>query len=92
MTQRWEGRDLLLELRIQPRASRDELVPAEPRPRLRLRAPAIDGRANEAAIAWLASTFGVPRSHVVLERGARSRDKLFRIRAPALMPPAIMKG
>ena len=85
----WDGPDLLIELRVQPRAARDELVPAQPRPRLRLRAPAVDGRANDAAIAWLAEACGVARSHVALVRGHRSRDKLFRIRAPVRLPAAL---
>jgi hypothetical protein len=85
----WDGADLLLELRVQARAARDELVAAQPRPRLRLRAPAVEGRANEAAIAWLADAFGVARSQVALLRGHRSRDKLFRIHAPARLPAAL---
>jgi uncharacterized protein len=83
---RWEGGDLLLDLRVQPRAARDELVAGASGPRLRVRAPAVDDRANVAAIAWLAQAFGVARSQVALERGQRSREKRFRIRAPARLP------
>lgn len=84
----WDGDDLVLEVRVQPRASQDELVPATDGVRLRLRAPAVEGRANEAAIAWLADACGVARSRVALEQGARGRTKRFRIRAPTRLPPA----
>ena len=86
---RWSGCDLHLELRIQPRAARDELVASLPRPRLRVQAPATDDRANRAAIEWLARTFGVAKSSVELVRGRRGRDKQFRIRAPAHIPPEL---
>lgn len=86
MGYRWDGEDLLLELRVQPRAARDELVDAASHPRLRLRAPAVDDRANLAAIEWLAGAFGVSRARVAIVRGQRGRDKVFRIHAPACMP------
>jgi uncharacterized protein (TIGR00251 family) len=86
MSGRWDGADLLLELRVQPRAAQDELVDAQPRPRLRVRAPAVDDRANLAAIEWLAEAFGVAKAQVAIVRGQRGRDKLFRIHAPARVP------
>ena len=46
---------------------------------LTLNAPAIDGKANKAAVEFLSSFFGVPRSAVVLVRGERSRHKKFQI-------------
>jgi uncharacterized protein (TIGR00251 family) len=43
--------------------------------RVRLAAPALEGRANEALIAWLADQLGVSRRDVVLKQGASSRRK-----------------
>lgn len=43
---------------------------------VRVRAPAIDGRANEAVLALLAEQLGLRRSRVCLIRGATSRRKL----------------
>lgn len=43
------------------------------------KAPAIEGRANAAAIKLLAKYFGVPQSGVKLVRGATSRRKVFNI-------------
>lgn len=49
--------------------------------RVRLKALPIEGRANEALIAWAASTLGVPRSAVELVRGHTARRKHLRIAA-----------
>lgn len=43
------------------------------------KAPAIEGRANVAAIKLLAKYFGVPQSRVKLVRGAMSKYKVFDI-------------
>jgi uncharacterized protein (TIGR00251 family) len=43
--------------------------------RVRLAAPPIDGRANEALVAWLAKSLGVPRRGVELLRGESGRRK-----------------
>ncbi|QSB17199.1 DUF167 domain-containing protein [Natronosporangium hydrolyticum] len=45
-------------------------------------APAVDGRATEAARRALAAALKVRRSAVVLRRGAASRDKLFAVTSP----------
>lgn len=41
--------------------------------------PPADGKANAAVIAALASYLDVPKSRIVLIRGATSRDKVFMI-------------
>jgi uncharacterized protein len=46
---------------------------------LRLTAPAAQGKANRAAVEFLARFVGVPRSSVLLERGESSRHKIFQI-------------
>lgn len=43
------------------------------------KAPAIEGRANLAAVKLLAKHFGVPSSKVKLLRGATSKYKVFEI-------------
>ena len=50
--------------------------------RVRLAAPAIEGRANDALIAWLADELGVPRRIVTLRHGATSRRKRLEIAVP----------
>jgi uncharacterized protein (TIGR00251 family) len=46
---------------------------------LRLNAPALEGRANKAAIEFIAAHLGVPRSYVTLLTGEKSRHKIFEI-------------
>lgn len=43
--------------------------------KIALQAPAVDGKANKALVAFLASLAGIPKSHVTILRGDRSRDK-----------------
>ena len=43
------------------------------------KAPAIEGRANAAAIKLLAKYFGVAQSGVRLARGARAKHKVFEV-------------
>jgi hypothetical protein len=49
---------------------------------VRVGAPAVDGRATEAALAAVAAAFGVPRRAVRLVTGATSRDKVVEIDTP----------
>lgn len=78
---RRDGRDLVLEVRVQPRASRSELAGLHgDRVRVRLQAPPVDGRANAALVEFLAEAFGVPRARVIIEHGLAGRDKRVRIR------------
>jgi uncharacterized protein (TIGR00251 family) len=46
-----------------------------------VRAPAVDGKANEAVRRALAEAFGVRRQRVAIVRGERVRDKIVEIAA-----------
>lgn len=82
--------DLLLELRIQPRASDSGFAGRfGDRVRVRLKAPPVDGRANEALVEFLAREFGVPKSAVTIERGHGSRDKRVRLSGVESLPPTL---
>ena len=84
---RWDGDDLVLELRVQPRASADQIVGVVgDRLRVRVTAPPVDDAANRRVIALLAKEFGVARSRVALIAGAASREKRVRVAAPARLP------
>ncbi|MBL8305450.1 MAG: DUF167 domain-containing protein [Rubrivivax sp.] len=50
--------------------------------RVRLTAPPVDGKANDALMAWLAAELHLPRRGVRLERGASARRKLLALDAP----------
>ncbi len=51
--------------------------------RVRLAAPPVDGKANEALIAWVAESLGLPRRAVSLVRGQASRRKWLSLDGPA---------
>jgi len=70
----------VVEIRVQPRASRDELVARPEALALRLTAPPVEGAANLAACRFLAKLLDVPRSRVILDGGETSRTKRIRIR------------
>ena len=52
---------------------------ADGRLRLRLAAPALEGKANAELIRLVAKTLGVPRRRVDLATGATGRRKLLRV-------------
>lgn len=47
--------------------------------KIKLQAPAIEGKANSALRRFLAEKLSIPQRAIVLERGERSRDKVLRI-------------
>jgi uncharacterized protein (TIGR00251 family) len=57
--------------------------------KIRLAAPAVEGRANDALVAFLAASFGVPRRNVTLVRGETGRRKTLRIASPAARPDRV---
>ena len=69
-----------LSVRVIPNAKKDEFAGyREGELILRLNAPAIEGKANKAAVEFVSKFFGVPRSSVLLVRGERSRHNIFQI-------------
>jgi hypothetical protein len=87
---RRDGDDLLLEVRVQPRASRTEFAGAfGDRLRVRLQAPPVDGRANTALVEFLAEAFEVPRARVTIEHGLSGRDKRVRVRGVGVVAPQL---
>jgi uncharacterized protein (TIGR00251 family) len=47
--------------------------------KIKLRAPAVEGKANAALVRFLADQMKLPRHAIVLQSAQRSRDKLLRI-------------
>lgn len=86
---RWDGVDLVLNVRVQPRAARDAFAPEPERLRVRITAPPVDGAANAHLLRFVAGEFGVAPSGVSLLRGRTGREKVLRIAAPASMPAAL---
>ena len=47
--------------------------------KIKLRAPAVEGKANTALRRFLAEKLSIPQRAIVLEHGERSRDKVIRV-------------
>lgn len=78
---RYEAGALILQLHVQPGAARTGWagLHGERALKLRLSAPALDGRANRACVQYLAKAAGVPRRFVTILHGEHTRDKIVRI-------------
>jgi uncharacterized protein len=71
----------MFQVRVQPRASRDEVTGViEGALKIRIQAPAIENRANEAVCELLARLLKTPKSAVRILSGERSRVKRAEIR------------
>jgi uncharacterized protein len=69
-----------LELKTIPNAPRDAIAGwLGGALKVKVHAPALDGRANEALLAFLAAELGLPRRAVTLIRGEKSRHKVVRL-------------
>jgi uncharacterized protein (TIGR00251 family) len=67
---------VILQLHVQPGAARSEFAGKHgERIKVRLAARAVDGKANEALVEFLASHYGVPKRNVQILSGLRSRQK-----------------
>ncbi|MDO8931715.1 MAG: DUF167 family protein [Rhodocyclaceae bacterium] len=88
---RQDGDGVVLTLHIQPGAKRSEVAGTHGDAlKIRLAAPPVDGKANEALIAFLAKALGVPKAHVDLVAGQTSRAK--RVRVAGIAPAAVRTG
>lgn len=84
---RREGDDLLLTVHAQPGASRSGFAGLHDGVlKIRIQAPAVDGRANEALRRFLAEACAVAPAQVTLVSGASARHKRWRIARPGRIP------
>lgn len=82
---RQQGEEVLLSLRIQPRASQTaigDVLGAELK--VRVAAPPVDDAANEELVRFLARRLGCGRGQVRLLRGRTSRSKVIAVSGVAL--------
>ena len=84
---RWQDGDLLLNIKIQPRASKDEFAERLGNAiKLRITAAPVDGKANQYLIALLAKTFKITKKQVLILSGETGRDKRIKIIQPEHLP------
>ena len=70
-----------LAIRVTPRASRNEIVEilSDGTVRIRLTAPPVEDKANQALVKYLADILGIAPSRIEIVAGATGRDKLVSI-------------
>jgi uncharacterized protein (TIGR00251 family) len=69
-----------LRVHIVPNAKRDSVAGIYgDAVKIKLKAPAVEGKANAALVRFLAERIKLPLRAIVLESGHKSRDKLIRI-------------
>jgi uncharacterized protein (TIGR00251 family) len=74
-----DGR-ITLTLHIQPGAKNTEFAGLHGDAlKIRLAAPPVDGKANEALVKFIAETLGLPKSAVLLKSGQTSRRKVVEV-------------
>lgn len=63
-------------MHVQPGARRSEVTGVHgDRLKIRIAAPALDDRANDALVAFVAGALGLPKARVAVVKGERSREK-----------------
>lgn len=86
----WQGEDLILSCRLQPKAAKDEFTSlGEGQLKIRITAAPVDGKANKHLIKYLAKQFKVPQDRVTIMSGENSRLKRIKIARPQCIPAAL---
>ena len=71
---------MILNLKIVPNAKAEKLVKEQDRYKVYVTAPAVDGKANQKLVEFLAAHFKVKKSAVAILRGQTSRLKVVEIK------------
>ena len=75
-----DGLSATVSVRVVPRASKEGVAGEEGGVvRIRLNAPPVEGKANDALVRFLAKAVGVPKSRITLVTGEKGRNKIVRI-------------
>lgn len=86
----WQQGNLVLYCHIQSNASKDEFSGEfNQRIKIRIKAQAIEGKANKQIIAFLSKSFGVSKSQIIIEKGVNNKQKTILIENPITIPKAL---
>jgi uncharacterized protein len=84
---------ITLTLHVQPGAKKTALAGLHGDAlKIRLAAPPVEGRANEALLEFIAEIFKVPQRNVTLKQGAQSRHKRVEILHSAIRPETLLQA
>jgi uncharacterized protein (TIGR00251 family) len=73
-------KEFILKVYLQPKSSKNEVVgPYRDGIKVKVTAPPVEGKANEALIKFLSKEFKIPVSSVEILKGHHSREKMIRI-------------
>jgi uncharacterized protein (TIGR00251 family) len=90
---REKGGSVLLNIRVQPNSSKEETGEVRNDALIiRLNAPPVEGKANDALIRFLSKRLGVAKSRVTLVQGERGRNKLVAIEGLGAREAAMRLG
>ena len=90
---RRNGENITVALHVQPGAKRSEIAGLHGDAlKIRLAAPPIEGRANEALLKFIANLFDVPLRNVELKQGGQSRHKVVAVSGSKVEPESLLTG
>ncbi len=73
--------ETVIRIRLTPRSSRNEVQGLKDGVfRVKVTAPPVEGKANQALITFLSKALGVPKGSLDIVSGVKSRDKKVRVR------------
>ena len=88
---RRDGEIITLTLHVQPGAKHSEIAGLHGEAlKIRLAAPPVEGRANEALLKFIAQLFAVPLRQVQLKQGAQSRHKVVAVIGSKVEPDNLL--
>ena len=88
---RRNGEVIMLTLHVQPGAKRSEIIGLHGDTlKIRLAAPPVEGRANEALLKFIAELFDVTVRQVELKQGGQSRRKVVAVSGSRAGPETLM--
>ncbi len=86
----WDGDDFVLRVKVQPLASRNEILNVRnAQLRVRTTTAPTDGKANKAVICMLADYLHVAPSRIKLTHGQTQRNKRFLVAGPLTVPATL---
>jgi len=73
--------DLIMKVYLQPKSSRNEIVgPYRDGIKVKVTAPPVEGKANEALLRLLAKAWRIAPSQIEIVRGHQAREKTLRVK------------
>ena len=70
---------MLLFVKVKPNQRFDKVEKSGNEWQIRLKAPAVDGKANEHLVQYLAVVLGLPKSKIILKKGLQAKYKCLEI-------------